>query len=147
MERRTIEEARRRREWWEDRAILEELRALKKTRALMIDPKRWTTAIGCVSEAGNIVVPWSRRATEWSLAAAMVVYQRYLNNLWNNTKRDAVVRLLGGRSFWDVVIWSEASHRTHEEVISLLDDAIAMLAIEYAESITEPLFGRFGRCA
>jgi len=142
MERRTIQEALQQREWWEYSAIREEMRALKKTRRRLMDKTRWSINFYCVSECGNIVAPWGRRATEWSLAAAMVIDQRYLNNLWNDTRRDAVVRLLGGKSFWDVVVWSESSQRTHAEVMDLLDDAIAMLAIEYAESITEPLFGR-----
>lgn len=120
--------------------ILEELRALKQARSLLLDEAKWTTMPDCYSEHGNLVVPWGRAAVEFSLIAALVRYDRPLNNLWNNTDGHALVRILGGRSIMDVADWSEASGRTHEEIIDLLDRGIALLAREHLDACTIPLF-------
>lgn len=128
------------RRWHNDRAIAEEIRNLKRTRATIIDERRWTTMPDCYSESGKIVVPWGRAAVEFSLIAALVRHDRWLNNLWHDTDGHVLVRLLGGRNIMDVADWSECEGRTHAEVIDLIDRGIAALAEEYRYAITRPLF-------
>lgn len=123
-------------------AILEEIRNLKRTRATIADESRWTTMPDCYNEHGRIVVPWGRAACEFSLIAALIRHDQWLNDLWRDTSDHVLVRLLGGRSIMDVADWSEANVRTHSEVLDLLDRGIATLGEEYRYALTLPLFPR-----
>lgn len=109
-----------------------ELEALTGIRELIAAPSGWRQREWATDQWGCKVPPWSRDATCFCLAGAALrvagssgVYPDVLDRL------AALIRGQRRRSEFqqvDIVDWNDRRYRTHQDVVDLLDRAIAEAA-------------------
>jgi len=97
---------------------------LKAVRDLLAVPERWTQEARARTATGDKVDPENPAACCWCISGAV---SRVATGEENSTRfytiRNAIRRQIKGERL--VALWNDDRHRTHADVIALLDKTIA----------------------
>ena len=99
------------------------LEILKAARELLSDPKRWMQGRYAINSAGKSVGPDDPGAVCFCAEGAI----RHIAPFAFETALGALEKLVCGEcSFWSLNSWNDSIYRTHAEVLSTFDLAIAL---------------------
>lgn len=94
---------------------------LVAVRSRLASPSAWTQGLSARDAAGSGVNQYSRRATCWCLHAALMVESARLKTMVSEPYQ-AIHDIIGEEP---IIEWNDHPRRTHDDVLKVLDDAIA----------------------
>ena len=102
---------------------------LKSARALLAHEGVWCQGASALDEGGLACSPESRWAVSWCLIGAVetIAAQNAVKGSITVSALDIILRTIDGPDHEGIVSWNDATGRTQDQVLTLLDSAITGL--------------------